>query len=139
MIVFLSPKSNKENLIMINSDATKLVLKRLSSLRAVLESDEQRVLDSMVTGAYSVEAHQLSPEARSYDAEGGEDEVLAHQLSPEARSYDAEGGEDEVLAHQLSPEARSYDAEGGEDEVLAHVLSFKVAFDGDQEAYVIIN
>jgi len=102
---------------MINSDATKVVLKRLSSLRAVLESDEQRVLDGMITGAYSVEAHVLSPDAHADEVLRGEDEVLAHVLSPDAHA-------DEVLR--------------GEDEVLAHVLSFKVAFDGDRDAYVIV-
>jgi hypothetical protein len=107
------------------------VAKKLSSLRATLDDEEQMVLDSMIEGAYSVRAHGMVHREipRETPASFGKDDAAAHAMTTRATPAEVPGefpGEDEVAAHIMAAGATPAEVPGefpGEDEAAAHIMA----------------
>jgi hypothetical protein len=104
---------------MDQSQAAKSVAKKLSALRATLDDEEQRYLDGIVEGSYSVSAHAMDA-ARTRARTRDEDEAEAHAMDA-ARTRARTRDEDEAEAHAMDA-ARTRARTRDEDEAEAHAM-----------------
>ena len=135
---------------MDQKQASKLLFKKLSALRATLSDEEQLLLDSLLVGEFAVTAHGLvaaNTAASTSKLAAGAEDAVAHKMNVASSLGKVAADAEDAVAHKMNVASSADRIAADIEDAVAHsallnendekLAAFKiaVAYNNEDETY----